>query len=556
MRTGAWALALVLCGCATWSPQRSFDSDWLPLRPGVRWVYDAVRIDSAVLSEEAGSGEGAARTHQIRVEGLEPAPGGKGVVWRVYTGDGRGLDPLQPSLRESWLMRRAGHAALQSARVRTSLDSRPDEIRQHASVVRTRRDAAPGMRWMVRLGDSGHPRQLQAEVVGFEDVETPAGRFPGCLEIRMSGAWRDGGSGPDAEAAARIEIEEWWARGVGKVKHVQRTWPPGAGHHALEVTLLLREFHVEPPPPRAVRVELADSVAPQGAELIELVESDRHEAAQALLGEAEEAVRQGEMTTGALSDLYGSLVGVEQAALDRWVERGGGHRARAARGIHLAATFARLRPYRSSADRRLAALELAAEDLTAVLELAAEDLTTVLELHDDHVPTLRALLDLAMRTGDARSGYAFFARAREVETDPLDAYVAVVDFVRSRPGAEGTLLALLDDAESIHGRGALSDRIRSLVLAEVALLDADRDPERTAALWEEAAALASVGLERRAAFYRSRGRFFEALADLDRAMDADPVPAAVVLERSRVYEALGYHDLAFADLQRLGATFR
>lgn len=67
---------------------------------------------------------------------------------------------------------------------------------------------------------------LRGEIVGFEDVEIPSGRHPGCLHVRLTGrprGWVEGQDGPGRIVGGVFEQELWLAREIGAVKAVIRT---------------------------------------------------------------------------------------------------------------------------------------------------------------------------------------------------------------------------------------------------------------------------------------------------------------------------------------------
>jgi len=80
----------------------------------------------------------------------------------------------------------------------------------------------PGQRWDVgSFGMAGMKFDLRGEVLGFEDVRTPAGDFRRCLKLRFRGrvsGQLDVGGGSVPVENASFESVEWYAPGIGLVR--------------------------------------------------------------------------------------------------------------------------------------------------------------------------------------------------------------------------------------------------------------------------------------------------------------------------------------------------
>ncbi len=80
----------------------------------------------------------------------------------------------------------------------------------------------PGQRWDVgAIVMAGMEFNLRGEVLGFEDVRTPAGDFRRCMKLRFRGTATgqlDVGGGSVPVEDASFESIEWYAPGVGLVR--------------------------------------------------------------------------------------------------------------------------------------------------------------------------------------------------------------------------------------------------------------------------------------------------------------------------------------------------
>jgi hypothetical protein len=199
---------------------------WMPLDPGSRWEYQAtnqIRVVGNDLDRTIEMG-------QALTVSVEPAPDGG----RLRTTD---IDSQTAtghrfqSQRREWLrvgdgrIVRYRNAFVQDGMI---MDADFDDRLEPAQVV-LQAPLAPGRTWGVgasekRAGEpsSGVPPEMEgrelevAEVVGIEDVTTPAGTFAGCVNIAYRGAAEGG-----VEAASADVIEtrlEWFAPHVGVVK--------------------------------------------------------------------------------------------------------------------------------------------------------------------------------------------------------------------------------------------------------------------------------------------------------------------------------------------------
>ncbi|MEZ6188738.1 MAG: fasciclin domain-containing protein [Planctomycetota bacterium] len=79
--------------------------------------------------------------------------------------------------------------------------------------------------------------EREVELVGVEDVETPAGTFPACLKFKVTSANRP--YGERRPFVARTEETVWLAKGVGEVKSVNQTSLESLGIPWLTATIEL-----------------------------------------------------------------------------------------------------------------------------------------------------------------------------------------------------------------------------------------------------------------------------------------------------------------------------
>jgi hypothetical protein len=193
---------------------------WLPLRPGSERLYEVViehgrslfgdplkvstyrgtqHHETVVAPDRLGEGVFEER---ITTQATES----KGDVARIglqrffLRPSPRGYELL--SSNRYWFGRRRNFEHGRGARLL------PAEIRQ-------------GVTWHVGvLNDYKFSTRETGEILGFQDVETPAGIFKGCLAVRYTGVISTGGSRLSGESVGqgRVIRNAWYARGVGLVR--------------------------------------------------------------------------------------------------------------------------------------------------------------------------------------------------------------------------------------------------------------------------------------------------------------------------------------------------
>lgn len=114
----------------------------------------------------------------------------------------------------------------------------------------------PGRSWRVGAlrRDAQLVTELQATVVGFEEVTVDGTAYPDCLHVRYEGTLRGSVSseaGPLAVERGRVETDAWYRAGLGLVREVgtwevELTLPDGVGARLRE-TLTRRLADASPP---------------------------------------------------------------------------------------------------------------------------------------------------------------------------------------------------------------------------------------------------------------------------------------------------------------------
>jgi hypothetical protein len=214
-------LAIAQAGAAT-ADGGATEASWMPLEPGRSWTYiyerDSVRRTGGAAPEH----ERFRGTLHDRVEG--PAPEfGTDAVEVISTLRGR----IAGSPIERTETRRA---YLESAGLGYRIHALDAENQILGSNQLARYDpplaqltVGPGAepRWSVGAVDLGGLKtKLEAEIVGFQDADTPAGRYADCLVVHYEGELRGSfevyGGRADVTGGS-IAVTEWFARGVGLV---------------------------------------------------------------------------------------------------------------------------------------------------------------------------------------------------------------------------------------------------------------------------------------------------------------------------------------------------
>jgi hypothetical protein len=195
---------------------------WVPTEVGRRWTYVYVRQQTRVLGDEEPVVEKLRGTRIDEITALAPEFG-QGVI-RVHSRlSGRQYADEPPSTEEWVSFMRYGNSSYQLVAEQTT-----DPASGIASIVRydtplslLESGAKPGQRWKVGVRSRGDLHtDLEGEVLGAQDVQTPYGLFKHCLVIRLTGQI----SGVVEVYGSRMEVPtgevtltEWYAPGVGLV---------------------------------------------------------------------------------------------------------------------------------------------------------------------------------------------------------------------------------------------------------------------------------------------------------------------------------------------------
>jgi hypothetical protein len=196
---------------------------WLPLEVGRTWTYDYRRERSESSAGSAPENESFRGTLHDRVKGPAAEFG-----------------PSTVEVISSLRGRTAGGGSLPLETRRAFLEPRPSGYRIHAldavdpivGVHRLTRYDPPleqlrvgsgtDSQWVVGTVDLGGLKtRLEAHVVGIEDVDTPSGRYEGCLVVRyeaeLEGSFEVYGGSIDV-TDGKVVVTEWFSRGVGLVR--------------------------------------------------------------------------------------------------------------------------------------------------------------------------------------------------------------------------------------------------------------------------------------------------------------------------------------------------
>jgi hypothetical protein len=191
---------------------------WRPLAVGSRSVYDVT------LEEET---DGRSRPHRMRtvaslaetVVARGKARGGER-AWYEVESERRDAAVGGERVRttSTWLSAEGG-ALREVARARSA-----DTPERHSeALLWVPAAVAPGSRWRVgTLALAEGALALEGSAAAGGAIETPAGRFEDCLELRYTGAYEAGAAGAAGArlASGTFVSSEWLARGVGTVRAV------------------------------------------------------------------------------------------------------------------------------------------------------------------------------------------------------------------------------------------------------------------------------------------------------------------------------------------------
>lgn len=212
------ACALALAAGPAARGQVAGQRDWMPLEASNRWSYKTQ--SERVLRMPQGSVPTQLTGRHV-TEVTRRLGGSSDAFEIVQRGERRDAAGAAESGVETLLVSRVdGRLVLAGG----DADSIPVRILRPVTLFPAQ--AGPGVRWDAgRLVSQGLDFDLQGEVLGLEDVTTPAGRFARCLKIRFTGKI---GGGLDVEGLSltvdggTTETLEWYAADVGMVKQVTR----------------------------------------------------------------------------------------------------------------------------------------------------------------------------------------------------------------------------------------------------------------------------------------------------------------------------------------------
>ena len=195
------------------------ESAWIPLQEGNRWSY---RLSKDTVIRLPGGASQATRSAGSAVDevsrALGPFAGARAayeLVLRTREKDDAGGAELQRT-DTTVVSADTGRVILHGG------ESQGTPMQILRPVTLLPRSPEPGQRWDVGAFEmSGLEFDLRGEVLGFEDVRTPAGDFRRCLKLRfrgrVGGRLDVGGGGVPVENAS-FESVEWYAPGIGLVR--------------------------------------------------------------------------------------------------------------------------------------------------------------------------------------------------------------------------------------------------------------------------------------------------------------------------------------------------
>jgi tetratricopeptide (TPR) repeat protein len=538
-------------------------TDWLPLRDGARWVYGITSSSETWIGDAAPQRE---ESRSIRVDGIELLdPAAQKYKWGVYREIGEDGSLLtDANVYASLLLVPQGGDLLEVGRYwdgGTAYIPEPEETFAQP-LVRLRAGAA-GPPWPYEREDIGYREKLSADVLGFETVETPAGRFEGCLVVRFSGKGSGAGSAGGEHAQfqpSEVGWTEWYAAGVGKVKKHElhdlrgRTSKGRPVRIRRETTMLLREFWPSPPPhpaPPPSEHKGSDRTHTTAREIYSLLEAGRFAEVDARFAAIQAEYRSGGWKSGDVEHLLGHMA--DRAELDAWLRaRPDSWAAHLARGKGLVREGWRRRGQGFVADSSASQLD----GMRAAFDAAAKELARAIELEPAAPASFSVLMEIARAAGSAEQSRALFERLLEVETNPARAYEEYMWSLEPRWGGSlEAMNALVSEAARRHGK-PVADAVQAkyhMTLGDLAWqharrAEAETQYDRSLALAPNDAVLAARGRLR-----ASLGRFKDALADIDLLFERSGQRKDVVVERAKMRQKLGWYEQARADLAHVAA---
>jgi len=198
--------------------------EWAPFEVGRSWTYVFARDRSRTISGQEPEIE---RLRGVRIDEITAdAPQfGQGVVRMQSSMLGRlDADPDGAEVRENSVnfYRSTGNRYQLVAEEGETAGSGSNQITHYASPLRLLESQAEvGQKWKVGTRNQGGlTTELTGEILGVQDVQTPAGLFERCLVVRIEGRI----AGVLEAYGSRMEVPEgtfsmteWFAPGVGLV---------------------------------------------------------------------------------------------------------------------------------------------------------------------------------------------------------------------------------------------------------------------------------------------------------------------------------------------------
>jgi hypothetical protein len=200
-------------------------TEWLPLRPGVRWSYE-VRGE---LSRSIAGFEQSERlqgTREVQVRGASPKFAARPFevleALRAHLVDDAGTRRTKTEMRSSYVKPAANGLLIYGEEFDNPLQGGARQLVRHAEPIQLLpADPKRGQKWHVGTSQlDGLELALDGEVLGFQDAQTPAGVYRGCLKVKLTGTFSGHLSMegmPVRVERGRYESTLWYAPDVGPV---------------------------------------------------------------------------------------------------------------------------------------------------------------------------------------------------------------------------------------------------------------------------------------------------------------------------------------------------
>ena len=200
-------------------------TEWLPLRPGVRWSYEVRGEYSRSLAgfEQTERLQG---TREVQVRGASPKFAARPYevleALRAHLVDDAGSRRTKTEMHSSYVKPAANGLLLYGEEVDNPLEGGARKLVRHAEPIRLLpADPKRGRKWHVGTSQvSGLQLDVDGEVLGFQDAQTPAGVYRGCLKVQLTGTF----SGHLSMEGLRARVTQgsyestlWYAPDVGPV---------------------------------------------------------------------------------------------------------------------------------------------------------------------------------------------------------------------------------------------------------------------------------------------------------------------------------------------------